>query len=262
VKNTLLIFFPFISSTLELVEQIQELGNFTSFLHSFNEVLLARIPESFADQVLKEKAHLHNSRLEQVDEKKLDWAYPSYDVLLENLLDPIGSELKTYRKKVRKFCSGGIDIINLKAMEPRELRLAVTQITQSWTRTKAKGSISFRDPAVYELMDPYRALARLSEDVTSRIDGLILRREQAYIAFSFWEAPRKNRHTVPCFAALTFSYEKGLSEYLYRCVAERLTEQGYDRMCVGGSETTSLDQFKKKLNPIKTHRLRTIRLLA
>jgi hypothetical protein len=30
-------------------------------------------------------------------------------------------------------------------------------------------------------------------------------------------------------------------------------------MCIGGSETASLDQFKKKFDPINIHRLQTIR---
>jgi hypothetical protein len=107
-------------------------------------------------------------------------------------------------------------------------------------------------------MDPYRALARLSEEVTSDIDGIFLKRENAYIAFSFWEKLR-NWHTVPCFAAMTSSYEPGLSEYLYSCIAERV-EDRYRYMCIGGSETASLDQFKRKFAPVKTHSLRTIRL--
>src|SRR5262249_5315730 len=104
-----------------------------------------------------------------------------------------------------------------------------------------------------------RSLARLSEELTSDIDGIFLQRENVYVAFSFWEKPR-NCDTAPCFAAMTSSYEPGLSEYLYRCIAERLADQGYDRMCIGGSETASLDQFKRKFAPVKTHNLRTIRL--
>jgi len=31
-------------------------------------------------------------------------------------------------------------------------------------------------------------------------------------------------------------------------------------MCIGGSETAELDRFKRKLDPIRTQKLRTIRL--
>jgi hypothetical protein len=130
----------------------------------------------------------------------------------------------------------------------------------SWIGTKLNGGTSFRDQDIttYELMAPYRALARLSEDVTADIDGIFLKRDDVYIAFSFWEKPR-HWDTVPCFAAMTSSYQPGLSEHLHRCVAECVADR-YRYMCIGGSETASLDRFKRKFGPVKTHSLRTIQL--
>src|SRR5262249_53982589 len=155
-----------------------------------------------------------------------------------------GAKLRKYRQKIKTFRKQGIKIITAKEVAPRELRMAVARINMSWIRTKLKKSTSLQDRGIttYELMDPYRSLARLSEELTSDIDGIFLQRENVYVAFSFWEKPR-NCDTAPCFAAMTSSYEPGLSEYLYRCIAERLADQGYDRMCIGGSETASLDQF-------------------
>jgi hypothetical protein len=258
VPNTLLVFFPFASTALEFMKQIVGLCNFSSFLTRYSEVLLARVPETIANEVL---AHMDCARakLQHVDERKLDWVYPSYDLSVQSLLNPQGPEFSSYRNKINKFRKQGIEVVTAKKIPPDRLRTAVKQINESWIRTKQKNVTSLRDQDINELMDPYRTLARLSADATSGIDGIFLKREDVYIAFSFWERPG-NSHTVPSFAAMTSSYEPGLSEYLHRCIAERLAVR-YRHMCVGGSETAGLDHFKRKFSPVKTHRLRTIKLL-
>jgi len=257
----LLVFFPFISDLVDLTEQVQALCNCKSFLNRFQEVLLARIPESIATEIAKKEVG-HNSidyKLKIIDEVNLDWAYPSYDVCLKRLVGPGESNLKTYRKKVRKFCDQGVEIVEPKAFDQQEWRNAVNHVNTSWIQTKLRSNNSPQNLGVSlaDLKDPYRALAEL--DLTLEIDGLILKRKGAYVAFSLWERPR-NGGIVPCIAALPCSHERGLSEYLYYCIAHQLLNEGYDSMCIGGSETLGLDQFKRKLAPINVHRLRTIRL--
>jgi hypothetical protein len=257
IRNTLLVFFPFVSSASDLVEQIERLSNFSSFLMEYNEVLLARIPETIADKVLAGMDCV-NAKVQHVDEKKLDWVYPSYDVCVKNLFNPQGSRLSIYRNKITKFRKRGIDVITAKEMPPHGLGMAVARINKSWIELKRGTLLRDQGITAYELMDPYRALARASEELTSDIDGIFLKKENVDIAFSLWEKAR-NGDTVPCFASMTSSYEPGLSEYLYRCTAERVNDR-YRYMCIGGSETASLDRFKRKFAPVKTHTLRTIRL--
>jgi hypothetical protein len=266
VIGCLLVFFPFISNAFDLAEQVNALCRYESFLMGFNEVLLARIPAPVAEGLMNKALHLQNTfhcMLENVDEKKLDWAYPSYDVQLKKLLTPEGGKLETYRNKIRKFHRFNkfdVKVIRPDCLDEIELRKIVTQITKSWIRTKSKnGSVRPSRDILRELIDPYAALVRLRRDITLAVDGLILKRGEAYLAFSFWERPA-NGDTVPCFAALPCSYEKGLSEYLHYCIADCLEREGYASMCIGGSETASLDQFKKKLDPINIHRLQTIRV--
>jgi hypothetical protein len=253
ITNTLLVFFPFVSSALELTEQIERLRNFSSFLTKYKEVLLARIPETIAVGIDCAKA-----KAQHVDERKLDWVYPCYDLSVERLLNPQGPDLSIYRNKIGKFRKHGIEVITAKNLPPHKLRIAVRQINKSWIKLKSGAWLPDQRITTRELIGPYRALARLSEDVTSDIDGIFLKRENDYIAFSFWEKPR-NWDTVPCFASLTSSYEPGLSEYLYRCTAECVKDR-YRYISIGGSETASLDRFKRKFAPEKTHTLRTIRL--
>jgi hypothetical protein len=108
-------------------------------------------------------------------------------------------------------------------------------------------------------MDPYQTLAKLKTTTELPIGGFLLKRGRTCIGLALWEYPRTG-DIVPGLAALPSSYEKGLSEYIYYSIAKWLLREGYDRMCIGGSETAGLDHFKQKLDPIATRRLRTLRL--
>jgi Phosphatidylglycerol lysyltransferase, C-terminal len=253
ISNTMLVFFPFISSSSELTGQIKILKNCSSFISNY-EVLLARIPEKIAVSVDCRKA-----KIQHVDEKILDWAYPSYDLCVESFLNPQGAALSNYRNMIRRFRKQEIQVITAKEIPRCELQMAVKQINDSWILTKQKRGTWLSNQDIDELKAPYRALADASEDETSDIDGIFLKRENAYIAFSFWEKLRYS-YTVPCFAAMTSSYEPGLSEFLLRCIAEHVKDR-YRYICFGGSETASLDRFKRKFAPVKTHALRTMRLV-
>jgi hypothetical protein len=260
ITNTLLVFFPFVSGASELTEQINRLFHFSSSLSGYKEVLLARIEEKIAGQVLADEAHA--DALQPFDEKKLDWVYPSYDICVESLLNPLGPRFSIYRNKIGKFRKQGIEIIPASQMpSPREFCRAITSINKSWIQTKVdSGTLLREDITESELKAPYRALIRASKTSTSDIDGIFLKKDNAYIAFSLWETPSIG-DTAPSFASMTSSYEPGLSEYLYRCTAERVKDR-YRYICVGGSETASLDRFKRKFGPAKTHTLRTLRLLV
>jgi hypothetical protein len=270
--ETLLVFFPFVRAVSEFVEQVRVLCRCSDFLSDYREVLLARIPEAVSLDIFETELPFLRGRLERMDERKLDWAYPSYDVNLENLVEPRGGRLKTYRKKIKRFLNQNqknIEVIRAKQISQEELIQAVSQVNKGWIRTKLKTGVSLTEQGITlkDLMAPYRTLARLSRNVMSQIDGLILRRENSCIAFSFWERPTKGCTVVPCFAALPSSYEKGLSEYLYYCIAVQLGHEEYkhmgiDRLCIGGSETASLDRFKKKLDPVEEHKLQTIRFFS
>lgn len=205
LDKTLLVFFPFVCKATEFIEQVQALCDCKSFLKKFQQVLLARIPESVVHAVFQTEVHFHNIKLEKMDEKKLDWGYPSYDVDLQQLKDPQGGKLKTFRKKIRKFCDQGIEVIRAKKLSQVELQKAVSEVNKSWIRTKLKSGVSLRAHGITlkDLLDPYRTLARLNRDLTSQIDGLILKRGKSYIAFGFWERLTNEPHRpVPCSAPL------------------------------------------------------------
>jgi hypothetical protein len=260
VKQTLLVFFPFISNVTDFANQIAALASCKLFLNQFQDILLARVPESIATGLFEARINSLSSRLEAVREETMDWAYPSYDICLQSLTEPLGSKLKTYRHKVRTFldASEAAKVIRFDALSHREIRHALRQITAGWVKMRSARNTS--DAGEFDVGDFYDKMTVLIEDPALRIDGLILKRANAYIAFGLWER-RAEGDIVPVFAALPPFREAGLSEYIHYCIACRLLEDRYHTMCIGGSETIELDRFKRKFNPIRGHSLRTLRLL-
>ncbi len=264
LRSALLVFFPFVTTYSQLIDRVRHLSRFRKFLARYDKVLLARIEEEIANQVLKHE-DCASLGLKRFEEKLLDWIYPSYDLCVESLLSPRGAQFSKYRNKINKFREQGINVVLARDMRPREFCRAIAKVNANWIRTKVKGGILSRENITESeltavLKAPYRALVRASKTLESDIDGIFLKRENDYIAFSLWETPSK-WDTAPSFASMTSSYEPGLSEYLYRCTAEHVKDQ-YRYICVGGSETASLDRFKRKFAPARVRTLRTIELLV
>jgi hypothetical protein len=135
-------------------------------------------------------------------------------------------------------------------------------IAKRWAESKLKcehggGNLAFIED---ELLEPYEYLADLTQNPVFSVDGVFLKRGSEYIAFRLWENNRDYDHAVPSFAALMASYEPGCSEYLHYEAARRLLACGYQKMCIGGSESAGLDSFKQKFQPIGRHELFTVKL--
>jgi hypothetical protein len=262
LRRSLLVFFPFAKNIHSFSRQVMLLRSYRNFLSKFEHVFLARIPQHLVEAAFRERDEIcaGGCRLQRINEETLDWAYPSHDVSLERLADPVGRDLACYRKKARKFDSRDIHLLNLKEANPDDVKDAIADISLRWILTKSKSFASRpeRRSLLREMLNPYHHLASLSDVTTLEIDGFILKRGNDNLAFSFWEKPRAESEIVSCMAALQRSHEKGLSEYLYFCIARTLVSQGYKTMCIGGSETAELDHFKRKLAPIDSHHLHTL----
>jgi hypothetical protein len=271
LQRSLLVFFPFAANAYTFKRQVVRLSSCQKFLRKFEHIYLARIPQQLAAAVLNERGELSSGHwiLRKVPEEKLDWAYPSYDISLERLANPIGQDLAVYRKKTRKFNASEVSTVLVaniasEADKRTVIASAIGHVSRRWIWTKSKSLAAHPDRGAIleEMIDPYRGLAKLSSVKDLEIDGLVLKRGNENLAFSFWEKPRTKDEPVVCMAALPCSHEIGLSEYLYHQIATTLHSQGYKTMCIGGSETAELDRFKRKLAPIQPyHHLHTLELV-
>jgi hypothetical protein len=261
--RSLLVFFPFADNAQAFLRQVAQLVEYRDCLEQF-DVFLARVPDEIVRQTFENRDKLFKSGwwLRKMTEETLDWVYPSYDVSLASLVASEGGALMTYRKKLRKFDAQGVRLVRLADAEAEDVEEAVKDVSRRWVETKCRQYKERPDksPDLNDLLDPYSSLAALNAVSAPdlRIDGFVLKRGDEPLAFAFWQRPEAPTDTVACMAALPRSHELGLSEYLYFQIARTLVAQGYQRMCIGGSETPGLDHFKRKLAPVASHVLHTV----
>ena len=269
-NSTLLLFVPFvydersfrscINAIMRNLQNGQQSQLFKIF-RMFDSVHIARVPESVIGAEMPEGYSIANGCQIQ-REDKLDWTYPSYDVLLSRSAGPKGHELAVYRNKLNKYKDRGVTAVPFAEVPEEERFWAMRNIAERWAKNKLEGkencsNLSFSED---ELLEPYEYLADLTQNPVFSIDGIFLKRGPEYIAFRLWEDNGDYTHAVPSFAALMASYEPGCSEYLHYEAARRLLACGYQEMCIGGSESAGLDSFKQKFQPIRRHELFTLKL--
>lgn len=267
IPKASLYFFPFAEQSVDLAQQINDLRRYDKSI-KVDTAYLARIPEAIANEFLEQRDNVipRHLTIERIDEKYLDWAFPSYDISLEKLIEAKGSDMTCFRKKSRKFSEREVSVVPIKALSRLQIRGLIHEISHQW----ARNSLIHKDalgPTADEatLVAPYNWLASfLSEQHQFNgvlFDGIFLKRQDEYIGFGIWEKVSRGT-TVPGIAALPKTYEKGLSEYLYLQIAHILMQENHTTMCIGGSETEGLDRFKRKLAPVAEHRLCTLKLLV
>ena len=265
----LLVFFPFARDHVTLRQQITALADHERFLGGFDCVSLARIPEDVCAALflngIGARAEMYLAgcfKLNRIEEESLDWIFPSYDISLPQLFTTLGPRLAGFRNKVRKFNRADVEIVRLNKLDACCVAQAILDIAAGWAqaRLRKNGVAEPGREQVLELLSPYIRIANMDYDICQSMDGVFLHRGGEFIGFALWEWPARRRGTVAAVAALTKSYERGFSEYLQFVVAEKLSCRGYETMCIGGSETAGLDRFKRKLDPVETHRLCTVRL--
>jgi hypothetical protein len=268
--STLLLFVPFVydaqkfrSCISALVRNLQDGQKSQLFriFRLFDSVHIARVPKSLIGVEVPEGYSIANGCQIQ-REDKLDWTYPSYDVLLSRSADPKGHELAVYRNKLNKYKDRGVTAVPFAEVPEEERFWAVCYIAERWAKNKLEGKWNGSNLLFSEdkLLEPYEYLADLIRNPVVFIDGIFLKRGAEYIAFRLWENSGDYEHAVSSFAALLATCEPGCSEYLHYEAARRLLACGYQEMCIGGSESAGLDSFKQKFCPIRAHQLFTLNL--
>jgi hypothetical protein len=268
--STLLLFIPFIYDTHSLRRCATAItidlksgakSSLWGLFSRFDNVHIARVPKYLISQSDLERGRiLKGCHIQRED--KLDWIYPSYDILLRKSANPTGSNLSAYRNKVNKYKNQGVTPVPFGNVPMEERATAMRSIAKRWAENRLKcerdgGDLAFLEN---ELLEPYEYLADLTQNPVFSVDGIFLKRGSEYIAFRLWEDNGDYDRTVPSFAALMASYEPGCSEYLHYEAARRLLARGYQKMCIGGSESAGLDSFKQKFQPIGRHELFTVKL--
>lgn len=118
------------------------------------------------------------------------------------------------------------------------------------------GSIYSKD----DLTSPYRYLMRLAE----RLDDLqcvVVYAGNRMAGFNIWENPTGQPDTANSLGCMVDVAVKGAPEFVRHEACKALHAQGIPYLNIGGSETPTLDAYKRKFRPARSYQLSSVRLM-
>jgi hypothetical protein len=247
------IFFPPVGPRgVDLIADIVNLPVVPSGCYS-----LARIPEAQSIDFAKQlNAKCPNFKFEDGEEQLLDWRYPVHTMSVDKLANPTGGDMRDFRKGLIRAQQGDFVIEDL---DPVKHKHEIEILTFKWVKAHPHYPIRHRD----QLAEPSRFAFELMRNPKLKVDGfMVFTKEGEPVGFNIWERPLPGMETANGITNIADTAEyRGVSELMFHEQAKRLKELGVQMLCLGGSETPSLDQYKRKLKPIESAALRTVTAL-
>ncbi len=173
-------------------------------------------------------------------EKLLDWRYPVRVLGTDALRTASGERFRDYRKNLNRAEREGLSYRLFDLARDGD---TVVKITSQWAWSHQAPGFSFGD-----LISPtMRALfvARMLP-----VAGVVVERAGVAVGFALWEETRQG--LANGISGVLAPPVRGGSEFLIKAQVEVLADRGFSELCIGGSETGSLDAFKRKLCPVRS----------
>ncbi len=171
----------------------------------------------------------------------LDWAYPVHTLSTAKLAKHEGHVFKDFRKNIGRALRRNSDLTLVSKPSDRHIML---EITNAWANSSVHDGYSKND-----LIMPTRKIVSLMENSDLPLNAIITWESGQPVGFIVWEETSSKRAFANSVSGISTG-GKGASEFLYYAMTTTLAERGYEQVCIGGSETEGLDQFKRKMNPI------------
>jgi hypothetical protein len=181
----------------------------------------------------------------------LDWVYPVHVVSVDRLLTHQGGKFNNFRAHLNKAFKAGY---NAARIVPQAHSSAILDIADRWAKDGKKDGYSYND-----LTGPTQNLLSLMQDGILSLSGVIVFDDNKPIGFWIWDEGDAASETAMSLARISLG-DRGAAEFAALKMGELLKERGFNTICLGGSETESLDRFKRKMGPVSSIELRTMAL--
>ena len=239
IENRLLV-FPEVGNaggklTVSVLESLEAPANGVQ-LARYSTEDLASLSAAFAER--------NGSRVDCVKivpEESLDWRYPVHILGTARVAALKGSDFAKIRNKVRKVESG-IEVLSLQ--DPRALR-AMRAAQKYW-----EGSMVMREKDGDDLEGFYSALFNRIGAQPQYFNGLVFMQGSRPVGFTVYDTPFMG--TANMLANLSDASIAGLADFQVVATCRAMSAAGIALMNFGGSETESLDQYKRKFMPCKS----------
>lgn len=181
-------------------------------------------------------------------EEHLDWTYPVHTLSTHFVAAHEGKRFRDFRKGILRADRDGL---SARLIETAQDRATVGALVTQWARHNAHEGYSTSD-----LTAPTRTILAQMETSRRPLHGLIIERNSHPAGFITWEETDLANSVANSLCNVTIAGH-GATEFSYKAMAEVLARRGFDKVCIGGSETAGLDQFKRKMNPVASTPLKS-----
>lgn len=181
-------------------------------------------------------------------EDVLDWTYPVHEISTRAVVERKGGAFNNLRGHLNRATRAGLVARDLDLVADREL---VERVVEQWAEAKERPGYSYDD-----LVGPTVACLDLAE-AGIRVDGVVVLAGDTPVGFWIWQAIGESMAVSLVRVSIG---RDGAAELAAAAAAERLVARGVEGLCLGGSETASLDAFKRKLGPVRSIELGSVRL--
>lgn len=182
-------------------------------------------------------------------EKTLDWTYPIHVVSPSKVIAREGKSFVSFRGHINRAIRSGFQTEAVDFSRDKE---ALTQAVSQWAQEKKFSGYSFED-----LTTPTKAVIDLAAEGNLSINGTLTRGADGQpVGFWLWE----NVDGTAMSLARVAIRRPGVAELGILRTCEQVHAAGITEFCLGGSESKSLDEFKRKMQPIRSIALQTMSL--
>lgn len=182
-------------------------------------------------------------------EPVLDWAYPVHEVSTGAITARTGGQFNNLRGHLHRAVRSGLWWQELDGARDRD---AIADTARSWAERKVGQGFTTDD-----LTGPTMACLSLLDRKRGDLGGVVVRNAQGAVGFWIWDRISETK----AVSLVRISVGRhGAAELGAVAAAELLHARGVSCFSLGGSETASLDHFKRKLGPVRSIDLRSATL--
>lgn len=175
------------------------------------------------------------------EENVLDWKYPVRILSTDDVASLSGHKFMKVRNHIRQLQKRSVEVLPFDAISHSR---ALERLLHRWANYNATNREEYN-----LLYAPYENLFSQSIEKPPGLAGLMTFVNGEMEAVSLWDISNHQRPTANVYVNFCNTEIRGLSEFSMVKCCETLRDEGIRFLNLGGSETESLDSYKKKFDP-------------
>ncbi|MCP4394843.1 MAG: hypothetical protein GY804_11355 [Alphaproteobacteria bacterium] len=221
-----------------------------------NGYQLARVPTvDTKNQQEKLYSKYPTMKFIEVPEYAQDWLFPAHALCTKNVVSMLGGKFQNIRTGKNKVLKENKVKIKLFTKEFVILeRDNINDLIKRWGHY-FKGT----NEELETWLNPFYSIIDMIKEELCDLGGTAIYCNDRLQAINIFERPLLKGNPANLLMSFCNTMEvKGISEFSWVDICDRLNKEGIDKLNVGGSETYGGNWFKRKFNPIESKSLCTI----